>query len=66
MYIVVLVTAKDKKEAQIIAAGLIKKKLAACVNIVDGINCHFVKVNTIHALQDDQYYINHIEKIINQ
>jgi len=34
MYRVVLVTAKDKKEARKIAAALISKRLAACVNIL--------------------------------
>jgi len=34
MYIVVLVTAANKKEAQKIACALIKQKLAACVNII--------------------------------
>jgi periplasmic divalent cation tolerance protein len=41
MYIVVLVTAKNKKEAQKISAGLIKAKLAACVNIVDKVSSIF-------------------------
>lgn len=41
MYVVVLVTAKDKKEAQKIAAGLIKRKLAACVNMVDKVGSMF-------------------------
>lgn len=41
MYIVVLVTAKDKKQAQKISAGLIKAKLAACVNIVDKVESIF-------------------------
>ncbi|PIQ87063.1 MAG: cytochrome C biogenesis protein CcdA [Candidatus Omnitrophica bacterium CG11_big_fil_rev_8_21_14_0_20_43_6] len=41
MHIVVLVTAKDKKQAQKISAGLIKAKLAACVNIVDKIDSMF-------------------------
>ena len=41
MYVVVLVTAKDKKEAQQIATGLIKAKLAACVNIVDKVDSIF-------------------------
>jgi periplasmic divalent cation tolerance protein len=35
MYILVFVTASNKKEAQKISAGLIKQRLAACVNIVD-------------------------------
>lgn len=41
MYIVILVTAKDKKEAQKISAGLIKAKLAACVNIIDKVDSIF-------------------------
>lgn len=41
MYVVILVTAKDKKEAQKISVGLIKAKLAACVNIVDKVDSIF-------------------------
>lgn len=41
MYIIIFVTASSKKEAQKIAAGLIKQKLAACVNIIDKINSVF-------------------------
>ena len=41
MYIVVLVTAKNKKEAQKISIGLIKAKLAACVNIIDKVDSIF-------------------------
>ena len=41
MYVLVLVTAKDKKEAQRISAGLIRAKLAACVNIVDKVDSIF-------------------------
>lgn len=37
MYIVVFVTTSDRKEADKIAAALIQKKLAACVNIVSKI-----------------------------
>ncbi|MDD2688864.1 MAG: divalent-cation tolerance protein CutA [Candidatus Omnitrophica bacterium] len=36
MYIVILVTTPNKKEARRIASGLLKKKLAACINIIDG------------------------------
>ena len=41
MYIVVLVTAGNKKEAQKIAMGLIEQKLAACVNIIDKVDSLF-------------------------
>ena len=41
MYIVVLITAKDKKQARKISTGLIKAKLAACVNIVDKVDSVF-------------------------
>ena len=40
-YIVVFVTSKDKKEATKIAKGLLKKRLCACVNIVNKINSFF-------------------------
>ncbi len=41
MYIIVFVTASNKREAQKIAAGLIKQKLAACVNIIDKVDSLF-------------------------
>ena len=41
MYIVVFVTAKDAKQAQKIAAGLIRGRLAACVNVVKDIKSIF-------------------------
>lgn len=41
MYIVVLVTAKDKAEGQKIADKLIQEKLAACVNIIEGVTSLF-------------------------
>jgi len=41
MYIIIFVTAGNKKEAQKIATALIKQKLAACVNIVDKVDSLF-------------------------
>jgi periplasmic divalent cation tolerance protein len=41
MYVIVLVTAKDKKQAEKISGGLIKTKLAACVNIIAKIDSVF-------------------------
>jgi len=40
-YIVVLVTAKDKKEAGKICRGLLEAKLIACANIVEGVQSLF-------------------------
>ncbi len=40
-YIVVLVTAKDKKEAEKIARGLLEAKLIACANILEGVQSLF-------------------------
>lgn len=52
MYIVVLVTAKNKKEAQKIAAGLIKQKLAACVNILDKVDSVFFWASKIDQAKE--------------
>lgn len=41
MYLVVFVTAGSKEEAEKISSGLLKEKLAACVNIVKGVDSHF-------------------------
>ena len=41
MFIVVFVTCANKKQADKIAKGLIKAKLAACVNLVNPINSLF-------------------------
>lgn len=41
MYIVVFSTVSNRKEAERIAKGLIKDKLAACVNIVDNVHSLF-------------------------
>jgi len=40
-YIIILITAKDKKEAQKIARGLLEAKLIACANIVQGVQSLF-------------------------
>lgn len=40
-YIIVLTTALSKKEAEKISEILLKKKLCACVNIIEGVNSIF-------------------------
>jgi periplasmic divalent cation tolerance protein len=41
MYIIILITASNKKEARKIVQALLNKRLVACVNIVDGIDSFF-------------------------
>jgi periplasmic divalent cation tolerance protein len=41
MYIVVFITCANKKEAKDIASGLIKNRLAACVNITGDLESFF-------------------------
>ncbi|MFH0826843.1 MAG: divalent-cation tolerance protein CutA [Candidatus Omnitrophota bacterium] len=41
MHIVILITAPNKTEAKRIASALIRKKLAACVNIAEGLTSLF-------------------------
>lgn len=40
-YVLVLVTTKDKIEAEKIAQKLLKEKLVACANIIDPVTSHF-------------------------
>ncbi|MEK6727688.1 MAG: divalent-cation tolerance protein CutA [Candidatus Omnitrophota bacterium] len=41
MYVVIFITVSNKKEAKRIADGLVRDKLAACVNIVDKLESFF-------------------------
>ncbi len=40
-YIIILVTAKDAREAEKIANGLLQDKLIACANIINGVKSLF-------------------------
>ena len=40
-YIVVFITVKEPEEAQKIAKALVKRRQAACVNILPGVSSHF-------------------------
>jgi len=52
MYIVIFITAKDKEEAQKIGQHLVSQKLAACVNIVSGIDSIFWWENKVDTAQE--------------
>ena len=51
-HIVILVTAKDKKEATTIAKGLLEAKLIACANIIDGVQSLFWWQGKIDSLKE--------------
>src|SRR2546429_240751 len=52
MHIVVLVTTKDRTEAQRIARSLLQAKLIACANIVGGIESLFLWEGKINASKE--------------
>ena len=41
MYVIIFITTASKNEAQEIAHGILKRKIAACVNIVDNVKSLF-------------------------
>jgi periplasmic divalent cation tolerance protein len=51
-YIIVLVTAKDKKEAEKISRGLLEAKLIACANIIEGVQSLFWWQGKIDSSQE--------------
>jgi periplasmic divalent cation tolerance protein len=51
-YIVVFITVKDAEEAQKIAKALLKRRQAACVNIVPGVNSHFWWKDKLDAVEE--------------
>jgi len=57
MYILVLVTAANKKEANLIAQQLVKERLAACVNIIDKIESIFFWQNKIEKAKENLLFI---------
>jgi len=51
-YILVYITASDKEEAEKIARQLLKRRQAACVNIVPEVNSHFWWQNGLDSTQE--------------
>lgn len=52
MFIIIFITAKDKNEAKKIARQLLAHKLAACVNIVSGVESFFWWENKIDTARE--------------
>jgi periplasmic divalent cation tolerance protein len=51
-YLVILITAKDRAEAEKIGATLVGEKLAACANIVPGVSSIFCWENNIQKSEE--------------
>ena len=51
-YCVVFVTAKNKQEAEKIARGLLQARLAACVNIMEGVKSLFMWEGKLDTAQE--------------
>ncbi len=52
MYVVVLVTCQGREEGERIASVLLKGRLAACVNIVEGVESHFWWADRLHKADE--------------
>ena len=66
MNIVIFVTAANKKEARKIAAGLVKEKLAACVNIIEGVRSLFRWQGKIDMAQEVLLVIKSRKTLMNR
>jgi len=63
-YIVVLITAKDPEEAQKIAKALVKRRQAACINIVPAVNSHFWWKDKLEATDESLLIVKTKEALL--
>ena len=63
-YIVVLITAKDIEEAQKIAKSLIKRRQAACVNIIPEVNSHFWWQDKLNSTRESLLVVKTKESLL--
>lgn len=66
MYIVIFVTASGKQEAEKIASGLVEKRLAACVNIVEKVGSLFHWQGKIDRAEEALLIIKSKKQKLNQ
>jgi len=70
MYIVILVTTKNAREANKIAKKLVEKKLIACANIIKGVNSIFRWAGKVDQANEALMIIKsrrkHLNKIIKE
>jgi periplasmic divalent cation tolerance protein len=63
-FAVVFITAKDHEEAQKIAKDLVKKRQAACVNIVPGMNSHYWWKDKLEAAEESLLIVKTKESLL--
>jgi periplasmic divalent cation tolerance protein len=63
-YIIVLITTKDTEEAQKIAKILLKRRQAACVNIVPGVNSHYWWQDKLEVSQESLLIVKSKEPLL--
>ncbi len=66
MNVVVFVTAANKKEAKKIASGLIREKLAACVNISGGVHSLFWWQGKVDSAKETLLIIKSRKKLMDK
>ena len=66
MYIVVLITCPDTKEAEKISNILLKDRLAACVNIVPDLKSHFWWAGRLHNAEEVLLIVKTKEKLLKE
>jgi periplasmic divalent cation tolerance protein len=65
-YITVFVTAPSKKEAMKISSAVLNKKLAACANIVSGIDSHYWWRGKIEHARETLIILKTTSKLFNR
>lgn len=65
-YIVILITAKDQEEAQKIAKALVKRRQAACVNIIPAVSSHFWWKDKLEATEESLLIVKTMEPLLNE
>ncbi len=60
--VLILSSAPDEKTAKVISKQLIEEKLAACVNIIPGVNSIFTWENSLRDEEEHLLIIKSIEK----
>ena len=63
-YVVIFISAKDREEAQKIAKTLVKRRQAACVNIVPAVNSHYWWKDKLEATEESLIIVKTRESLL--